>query len=298
MLDKKYYNLNELHSLFQISIADISYAIEQTDLWFVFLQPSRKYLVGTLSNRKFVCIGSAMYEGLIRLDKNTSLQLLKQQNIAVDRTLLLDMESIKDWSGEYPFQCTLPNSRLNDWVAKDPGTLDCDRILAFPYPKEQKNSFKKFTDTIVSSATTLDYSDESVEKVAESNKHQADFVLNFPKIELSLQDANVLSSKLIELFPTKFNLTNNINTVTEVEKKHLLHKLILSLIKSKPTLGPASLWRYIKEEYDAESDSLDPDNILVEINKRSIIWLDGSNVEHKMQKKIFESFVSEQCKNK
>jgi hypothetical protein len=296
MLDKKYYNLNELYSLFQISIADISYAIEQTDLWFVFFQPSRKYLVGTLSNRKFVCIGSARYEGLIRLDKNSSLQLVKQKNIAVDRTLLLDMENIKDWSGKYPFQCTLPNSRLNDWVAKDPRTLDWDRILAFPYPKEQKNSFKTFTETIVSTAKILDYSDESVEKVAESNKHQPNFVLNFPKIELSLHDACILSSKLIELFPTKFNLTNNSNTLTDGENKHLLHKLILSLMKSKPTLGPAHLWRYIKKEYDAESDSLDPDSILVEINKSSILWLDGSNVEHKMQKKTFENFISEQRK--
>jgi len=209
MLDKKYYNLNELNSLFQISMADISYAIEKKGLCLVFYRQLEKYLVGSLSNRKFVSIGCATYEGLIRLDKNSSLELIKQKSIAVDRTVLLQMENIKDWISDNPFNCKLPSSRLNEWISKDPKTLDGDSILAFPYPTEKKNEFKVSNESIIPGAKETDDLDSQTESLKQKNQLKPDFILDFPKIELTLNDACILSSKLVELFPAKFSLNRD-----------------------------------------------------------------------------------------
>jgi|GEM_PF-5695526 hypothetical protein len=207
MLDKKYYNLNELDTLFQISIADISYAVEKKDLGLVFHRQATKYLIGSLSNRKFVSIGCATYEGLIKLDKKTSLELIKQKSIAVDRALLLQMENIKDWSGDYPFNCELPSSRLNAWAPEEPNTLDGDKILAFPYPKEKENPFKSTPEPTVSVSDEIGDSNKQADSVEEKSQQQPDVILDFPKIELELKDACILSSKLIELFPSKMSGT-------------------------------------------------------------------------------------------
>ena len=207
MLDKKYYNLNELDTLFQISIADISYAVEKKDLGLVFHRQATKYLIGSLSNRKFVSIGCATYEGLIKLDKKTSLELIKQKSIAVDRALLLQMENIKDWSGDYPFNCELPSSRLNAWAPDEPNTLDGDKILAFPYPKEKENPFKSTPESTVSVSDEIGDSNKQADSVEEKSQQQPDVILDFPKIELELKDACILSSKLIELFPSKMSGT-------------------------------------------------------------------------------------------
>jgi len=207
MLDKKYYNLNELDTLFQISIADISYAVEKKDLGLVFHRQATKYLIGSLSNRKFVSIGCATYEGLIKLDKKTSLELIKQKSIAVDRALLLQMENIKDWSGDYPFNCELPSSRLNAWAPEEPNTLDGDKILAFPYPKEKENPFKSTPESTVSVSDEIGDSNKQADSVEEKSQQQPDVILDFPKIELELKDACILSSKLIELFPSKMSGT-------------------------------------------------------------------------------------------
>jgi hypothetical protein len=209
MLDKKYYNLNELNSLFQISMADINSLIERKGLCLVFYREPEKYLVGSLSNRKFVSIGSATYEGLVRLDKNSSLEIIKQKSIAVDRTVLLQMENVKDWISDYPFNCKLPSSRLNDWISKDPKTLDGDTILAFPYPTEKQNPFKVFPQSAASENHEMGDSDSQSENMDEKNQLKPDSILDFPKIELTLNDACVLSSKLVELFPTKFSLDND-----------------------------------------------------------------------------------------
>jgi hypothetical protein len=208
MLDKKYYKLNELNSLFQISMADISYAIERQGLCLVFYRQAEKYLVGSLSNRKFVSIGCATYEGLVRLDKNSSSEVIKQKSIAVDRTVLLQMENVKDWISDYPFECKLPSSRLNDWVSADPKTLDGDTILAFPYPTEKQNPFKVFPQSAVSVSNELGASESQSENMDEKNELKPDFILDFPKIELHLNDACILSSKLMELFPTKCSLND------------------------------------------------------------------------------------------
>ena len=207
MLDKKYYNLNELDTLFQISIADISYAVEKKDLGLVFHRQATKYLIGSLSNRKFVSIGCATYEGLIKLDKKTSLELIKQKSIAVDRALLLQMENIKDWSGDYPFNCELPSSRLNAWAPEEPNTIDGDKILAFPYPKEKENPFKSTPEPTVSVSDEIGDSNKQADSVEEKSQQQPDVILDFPKIELELKDACILSSKLIELFPSKMSGT-------------------------------------------------------------------------------------------
>jgi hypothetical protein len=207
MLDKNYYNLNELDTLFQISIADISYAVEKKELGLVFYRQATKYLIGSLSNRKFVSIGCATYEGLIKLDKKTSLEVIKQKSITVDRALLLQMENIKDWSGDYPFNCELPSSRLNAWAPEEPHILGGDKILAFPYPKEKENPFKSTTESSVSVADAIDDSNKRADSADKNTKQQADFILDFPKIELELKDACILSSKLIELFPSKVNGT-------------------------------------------------------------------------------------------
>jgi hypothetical protein len=207
MLDKKYYNLNELDTLFQISIADINYAVEKKDLGLVFHRKATKYLIGSLSNRKFVSIGSATYEGLIKLDKKTSLEVIKQKSTSVDRALLLQMENIKDWSGDYPFNCELPSSRLNAWAPKEPQILDGDKILAFPYPKEKQNPFKSTTESSVSVTEETNDSNKQPDRLKEKSKQQADFILDFPKIELELKDACILSSKLIELFPSKVSVS-------------------------------------------------------------------------------------------
>jgi hypothetical protein len=209
MLDKKYYNLNELNSLFQISMADISVAVERKGLCLVFYRQAEKYLIGSLSNRKFVSIGCATYEGLVRLDQKASLEVIKQKSIAVDRTVLLQMENIKDWISDYPFECKLPSSRLNDWVSEDPKTLNGDTILAFPYPTEKKNPFKIFPETDVAASNESTDSDSQSENMDEKNQLKPDSILDFPKIELLLNDACILSSKLAELFPTKFKLNDD-----------------------------------------------------------------------------------------
>jgi hypothetical protein len=207
MLDKKYYNLNELDTLFQISIADISYAVEKKDLGLVFYRQATEYLIGSLSNRKFVSIGCAAYEGLIKLDKKTSQQVIKQKSITVDRALLLQMENIKDWSGDYPFNCELPSSRLNAWAPEEPDILSGDNILAFPYPKEKENPFKRTTESSVPATDAIDDSNKQIDSADKNSKQQADFILDFPKIELELKDACILSSNLIELFPSKVSST-------------------------------------------------------------------------------------------
>jgi len=173
----------------------------------VFHRQATKYLIGSLSNRKFVSIGCATYEGLIKLDKKTSLELIKQKSIAVDRALLLQMENIKDWSGDYPFNCELPSSRLNAWAPEEPNTLDGDKILAFPYPKEKENPFKSTPEPTVSVSDEIGDSNKQADSVEEKSQQQPDVILDFPKIELELKDACILSSKLIELFPSKMSGT-------------------------------------------------------------------------------------------
>jgi hypothetical protein len=97
---------------------------------------------------------------------------------------------------------------LNDWVSEDPKTLNRDTILAFPYPTEKQNPFKVFPQSAVSVSNELGASDSQSENMDEKNELKPDFILDFPKIELQLNDACILSSKLMELFPTKFSLND------------------------------------------------------------------------------------------
>ena len=118
------------------------------------------------------------------------------------------MENGKDWISDYPFGCKLPSSRLNDWVSADPKTLNGDTILAFPYPTEKQNPFKVFLQSDASVSNESVDSDSQSESIDEKNQLKPDFILDFPKIELLLNDACVLSSKLVELFPTKCSLND------------------------------------------------------------------------------------------
>lgn len=59
----------------------------------------------------------------------------------------------------------------------------------------------------MSVADAINDSNKQADSADKNTKQQADFVLDFPKIELELKDACILSSKLIELFPSKVNGT-------------------------------------------------------------------------------------------
>jgi hypothetical protein len=281
LLDKTYYKISEIDKRFGLTLEDIQFLVENKKLKLSFFSPKDNYLIGNQTNAGFIGIGTVTYEGVIGINRNDALSILRKEQVKINTFALLEPENCNDWSGQYPFDVECPNDYICDWVATNPATLKWPFFPARLIPKQTSNSMKMFVNSMAKSLEACSANNNEFMEQFRKYEDKPDKFLRFSSRTIEFRDACILKSDLD-------NLNQKIGpTEGSPDFSNIFHNLVNNLIQSQPKLSAAKLWRFIKAQFDLENDDIDPDSILREVSDNEIIWEDSEGKDRTMKKRSF-----------
>ncbi|WP_306521594.1 hypothetical protein [Rheinheimera sp.] len=291
MIQKEYYQLDELNSRFQLTNADIKYFFDKSKLVPVFNLPLKSYVVGTFAQSRFVGYGACHYKGLVSILNQNFLELWDNSKTEVERVILRDMSVIQNYTENSPFQAVLPTNSIYAWEQKAQPALRGDCCMAIFLPEEIQSASHFFSGRFAELATSTHLS-EPVRNLAQqtAEKCKTAPAISHKKITqiFKLTDVCVLHSDLVRLGVIKETSNRVIVTnATQQEKPSIsntakfanpFHKLIGQILSEHKNIKTKGVIRILSEEVKKQEDSRDYDheNILLDDVDGVFIWRDFS----------------------
>jgi len=302
MIEKEYYRFDELEKRFELSLSDLRYLVESSQIELTFYLEQTKLLIGGwLKEKGFVGFGSVYYRGLIRITKQKQNVLLSTNETSVEYIRILNREGISNPDEEYPFESDLPNSYLYAWQPRLLKTILWNEIPAKQFPKEQEHGYRvlsKGIRDIVKAATGKEL--EVTDKNAELIKSIPEKTIFADGIELCLDDICLLHSDLVKIGVVKSSAAGETSKLSQPVKgedstsKRIddLSELLVRVVEKHPEYNAKQYWRALERESEEVEGFrlIDKYNILTEVEGNQIRWQDRAGKPRKSVS--FSSFTN------
>jgi hypothetical protein len=302
MIEKEYYRFDELEKRFELSLSDLRYLVESSQIEPVFyLDLSKCIFGGWLKEKSFVGFGIANYRGLVKISKQEQHELLSNDKTTIRYIRALDKDGFMNLAEEYPFESDLPNSFLHAWQPRSLSSIAWDEIPAKLFPQELEHSLRtlgKAFNQMIKSATgkELEATEQSV-KALEAIPEKSFCVAG---VELSHTDICLLHSDLVKIGVVKssaagetFKLSQPVKGEGSTSKRiDDLSELLVRIVEKHPEYTAKQYWRALERESEEVEGFrlIDKYNILTEVEGNQIRWQDRAGKPRKTVS--FSSFTN------
>ena len=293
MIEKEYYRIDDLEKRFDLTLSDLRYLVESSKIELTFYVDNSKLIFGGwLKDKGFVGFGVANYHGLVKVAKQTQLEVLSKDKSTVRYFSARNKGGFSNVIHEYPFESDLPNNFLYAWQPKTLNSIKWDEIPAKLFPEEQENGVRTLGKAInqfvqVTTGKEIESTEESL-KALETLPKKSFYVKG---IEVGLADICLLHSDLINIGVAKSSATvesPELELPTKEQSKSQkrtddLNELLIRIVEAKPELTAKEYWRVLESEVEELEGFrlLDKYNILSEIDGNMIKWQDRTGKPRK-----------------
>lgn len=260
MIEKDYYRLPELKSLFGFTEYDYLYLCENYNIPMRFYIHHQYFLVTEPDNknRKTNVLGAINYKGLIEINSIDKAAFLKGSKVDVSRCYLIDKNGVLSFETSSDI---LVDNCLGERYAQKFSSLT--ELTLFPY-------------------YSLVIGEENRDLIQQENTPLiATLELNFNNFVITKEDIEWCK------FALEIDLTNG------QSREHILHTQIKRIMQDNPTLGGTALYKKVHDNFINENDSTDPYSLYLEVNADVIVWGKTDKFEKELSKKTFRNLVTE-----
>tara|TARA_R110002167_G_scaffold73684_1_gene206382 strand:- start:2081 stop:3037 length:957 start_codon:yes stop_codon:yes gene_type:complete len=307
MIKKEYYRLDELIKRFDVTFDDVRYWVESGSLNLAFHVSNRRFVIGGWQkNKGFIAFGISSYNGLVSIDENKLLELIKIGNIKCKNFKLLQKEKLALVDFIYPFKSSIPNVLLADWQPKSLDKIKWNTIPAKLCPSEQLNILKHAGLTIFNTLGSNEKSNADSKVDFSAYEKMSDYQFVFDEIEFDVNHSCVLHRDLERLgivsMPEVKQVTHAaINKELPDEsgdksasRSSQLGELIERILHSNPKMKAIEVWRTLREETEVDSldRKFDVEDILRDVTPNELLWQSRYGTNSSVKRSAFDSKVS------
>ncbi len=308
MIKKEYYQLDELHSKFNMTKADVKYLFDNAKLLPVFNLPLKSYVIGTVEQGRFIGYGVASYKGLVSISIPDFLELWQTGKVDVERLLLRDRAAIQNYTEHNPFHLALPTSSIYSWDSKPKPELNNKSCMALVLPEEIESIPHFFGVKLTTLASVKGIAEDLrtfAQKTAEQCNKTPTTKLKKVTESFSLKDVCVLHSTLERLGiinePVKTSVVGKREFNPNFKFENDFHELISRILLGNKNIKTKGVIRILSEEAMRPEDSrvYDYKNILLDDVNGVYIWRDFStkSTERRCSFNSLRNVVNEVKKN-
>ena len=302
MIEKEYYRFDELEKRFELSLSDLRYLVESSQIELAFyLEQNSLLFGGWLKEKGFIGFGMASYRGLIKISKQEQHELLSTSKTTIKYIRILNRGGISNLDKEYPFESDLPNSFLHAWQPRALSDITWSEIPAKFFPIEQEHGFRtlgKALNQIVQATTGKEQeATEQSMKALEAIPKKSFYVKG---VQLSHADICLLHSDLVKIGVVKSSAAGETSKLPKPVKGEIstskriddLSELLVRVVDKHPEYTAKQYWRALERESEEVEGFrlIDKYNILTEVEGNQIRWQDRAG---KLRKPVsFSSFTN------
>ncbi len=280
MPKKDYYALNDIPKQFDILLPTIKKLIDQKKITPVFKLPPTRLVIGGLDkDRFFVGYGTAVYEGLISIQRSQFSELWQNNKVEANFLILLNAQNIAEYSEEKPLDFRFPNDLIKSWQSTPLADITRNRALAVCLPSRTTFNWPNEC-TLENLEPEVDFDDP----FSPDDNPFLDYLwLENTKLKLVLSETYISHSDLLASGAIKQNTTHDKlpDTITSPKLPILkyanpFHALIAKILQKHPELTVKQLFRVLALEARTEIDErkYDADNILADEVEGVLLWND------------------------
>ena len=325
MSDKNYYRFRELLHHFNLTTDELLYQVENTQLKLSFIVENQKLLIGRYVQGKYEAYGIGRYTGPVSVDRATSIKLFTTGK-AKRTDVFVRMNRFSDYSNQYPYDVSLPDSVINAWQPTNPSDFGTGAVIGKLNPRQGPSGAAAAREVLSALSQFAQDNSSKIPSITELNslKDKAIYTDDF---KFSIEQACILSADLKRagllgqnsaskphstwpntasqtVAPNPNRLTAKPNRLNEqsldayYKRMSKGKRIVSNLIAYDANATASDLWLLLRkaQQNDDLLDLIDPDRDILEVTTDKILWNVPDNAPEK-QKQItrgrFKNIVTE-----
>ncbi len=303
---------------FDLTSDELLYQVENFQLKLSFIIENQKLLVGKYDKDKYEAFGIGRYTGPVSVDRATSIRLFTTGK-AKCSDVFVRMNRFSDYSNQYTYDVSLPDSVINAWQPTNPSDFGTGAVIGKLNPCQGPSGAAAARKVLSALSQFAQDNSSKIPNITELNSIK-DKAIYTDDVKFSIEQACILSADLKRvgllgqnsdskphstwLNTSSQNEAPNPNRLNEQSldayyKRMSKGKRIVSNLKAYDANATASdLWLLLRkaQQNDDLLDLIDPDRNILEVTTDKILWNVPDNAPEK-QKQItrgrFKNIVTE-----
>jgi len=279
MLDKDYYQLEDLKQRFNLTESDVHYLIAEKNVPPCFYMPKTTFIIGGWQRNGFIGFANVNYEGLVAIPQSNIQELVNKRKVLPYHFSLLNKAKISQIDNKYDFKIPLPNDYIQGWKSKDLSDISWPTIPAKLYPyavPTLKHTFK---------ALLMTFAKDETDRAVTAEKFNHSFG-ETPKEELRptyktflFSEVCIRHSDLISLgILSKKHGARESKLLADDQEfdGNAFEKVLAKILCSDKSLSAKPIFKILVNECNLDEDSrrFDTGGILLEHVDGVILWKD------------------------
>lgn len=134
MLNREYYQLEDLKQCFNLTESDIRYLVSERKITPCFYIQNSTFIIGGWRKSEFIGFANVEYEGLVAIPQQYIRQFIENGQVTPQHYILRNRSKIRLLSNRYSCDLPLPNNYIQYWESKELSLISWPHIPAKLYP--------------------------------------------------------------------------------------------------------------------------------------------------------------------
>lgn len=287
MLEKEYYEVEDIVQSGLLTNSDILYLLERQELPLIFFRKDSLFYLGTGERHNFIGHCHAFYSGLVEIEQAFDEDLIEVGFVETDFCKLLESDRVEVIESSCPEAVKPPNSVFLDWTPQQILPSNVDKFGAIE--KLKKTKFSCGENTI---DFNIEYKLDNSDSTIYFSRNPQKYELTKLKVKReTLQRLGVLKSNNnnSESLPEEKAVSDDIEKINLM--KDGLDRILARVIIANNNPSLEVIWRILKNDFELDKQEYDVEMILIDVTNNELRYTTHTNSDKTIQKSTVQQHL-------